>query len=140
MTKPKDQKDDAAGITWRSARVAQALSACLHLTAIFAAPRALERWRASRSTRQPQQNKEGMVKQLEDLDELFRAEPEVLGQGAMQEAPKLFAELRPLVAAWDDHGAPSEELVAKARATLGALGLPEPPGGWDSYEPPDSSR
>jgi len=135
MTKPKDQRPDAAGITWRSARVAHALSECLNLAALFAAPRALERWRASRSSRR-QQNKEAMVKQLDVLAELFRAEPEVLGQGAMQEAPKLFAELRTLVAAWDDQGSPSEELVAKARATLVALGLPEPPDGWDQYEPP----
>ena len=135
MTDERDsEKDDTSGTTWRSARVAQALSEGLNLTSLFAAPKALERWRSTRA-RHPRHNKESMLKQLDELGTLFQAEPEILGKGAMQQAPKLFAELRKLLEGWDEEATPSAELVAKARATLTALGLPEPPGGWQSYMP-----
>jgi len=137
MTDPKDDDDDredAGGTTWRSARVAQALSECLNAAALFGAPRAFERWRA-RSTRQGRPDKDAIVKQLDELGTLFTAEPEILGKGAMQQAPQLFATLRTLLDAWDGVSKPGPELIAHARATLHALGLPEPPGGWDDYLP-----
>jgi hypothetical protein len=136
MTDPKnddDKEDPTGGSTWRSARVAQALSECLESTALFAAPRAFER--AKSKSRQGRVDKDAIVKRLDELGVLFQAEPAILGKGAMQQAPKLFATLRGLLEAWDAESAPGPELIAHARATLTALGLPEPPGGWDNYLP-----
>ena len=136
MSDPEDDdiEHDATASTWRSARVAQALSECLDTTALFAAPRAFERWRSSKS-RHGRPSKEKMLAQLAELGELFQAEPEILGKGAMQQAPTLFAEMRRLLEGWDGDSAPGPELTAHARATLAALGLPEPQGGWDDYLP-----
>ena len=118
--------------------LAQGISECCNMAALFAAPRVYASWRAG-TAEDPAALKAPMLAAIDGL-------AEALGKGtsgeegaARQRLAQLVpatAELRAAVERWDPAGSPDPALTESARKFIATVGMPEPPGGWDDFDPP----
>ena len=141
MDRPNGGGDDGAAL------VAQTLSESLNAAAMLAAPKA---WAVMERLGRPDP-KGDLVTVFVALEEvaartasgrltISTADPmgailvAGLAGGAVSEA---VAKLRGALDPWEGRGTPPPEVRSAAGALLALLGVPEPPSGWEAFDPDD---
>ncbi|WP_437624977.1 hypothetical protein [Sorangium sp. So ce1151] len=107
----------------QAAQLAQAVAGVVNLAGALASPRA---W--AKATSWP--SREHLVEHVDQLLSAFGAELD------QQRFAAPARRLRALLSAWDPGPEVPADVSETARALLAALGIEEPPGGWDAPEGP----
>lgn len=113
----------------RAARAATAISAFMNLVGMLAAPRV---WANASAWLSREHLLENIDTYLAVADQSGWRDSK--GQPAFQGTTGPVQHLRAVAATWEPGHAVPPEVSNAARAVLAALGLPEPPEGWDRFE------
>jgi hypothetical protein len=98
--------------------------------AAFAAPRVIARAKSLPSREEVRRCIDSYLEVIAETKQSPRAE----GNQATINAEPYAIKLRDLVAAWTPATTVPAAIQQNARDVLGALGIPEPPEGWDLFE------
>ncbi|KYF65079.1 hypothetical protein [Sorangium cellulosum] len=107
----------------RAARLAQAVAGAVNLAGVLASPRS---W--AKATSWP--SREHLVEHVDQLLSAFGTELD------QQNFAAPARRLRALLSAWEPGPEVPADVSEAARDLLAALGIEEPPGGWDALEGP----
>lgn len=115
----------------RAARLAQAASQLMNLSALLAAPRVLLTIPEAPTREHILQHIDAFAQHIDTFPTVFKSTP--AKDAAL---PGALARLRDACAAWAPGPVASPDVQEAARSLLAALGVPTPADGWDLFEAP----
>jgi len=125
----------------RAADLAQKMTNAVNLIVLFAAPKIVAQLTEQGVTFPPAEH---VLSHMRDLIDVFEQASFHSGSGLSPRPPEQTVTrvraLEQLVERWDPAAGITAELREAARSILLAMGIADPPGGWDAFEGPACSR